>query len=89
MLLPLNLLLPAPSALRSLHGLQSPCPSLCDAPPHEPSRATASLWGDQGLDGTKEAQLIDSHVFFTMLFGSDRFEPFLGQLALSTMAEVR
>lgn len=41
-----------------------------------------------GLDAAKEANLIDSHIFFTMLFGSDRFEPFLGQLALSTMAEV-
>lgn len=41
-----------------------------------------------GLEATKDAQLIDSHVFFTMLFGSDRFEPFVGQLALSTMAEV-
>ena len=41
-----------------------------------------------GLDAAKEANLIDSHIFFTMLFGSDRFEPFVGQLALSTMAEV-
>jgi hypothetical protein len=35
-----------------------------------------------GLEATKEAQLIDSHIFFTMLFGSERFEPFVGQLAL-------
>jgi len=41
-----------------------------------------------GLDSVKDAQLIDSHIFFTMLFGSERFEPLVGQLALSTMAEV-
>jgi DnaJ-class molecular chaperone len=41
-----------------------------------------------GLDSVKDAQIIDSHIFFTMLFGSERFEPLLGQLALSTMAEV-
>uniref|UniRef100_A0A7S2R5M7 J domain-containing protein n=1 Tax=Rhizochromulina marina TaxID=1034831 RepID=A0A7S2R5M7_9STRA len=32
--------------------------------------------------------VIDSHVFFTMLFGSEAFEPLVGQLSLSSMAEV-
>lgn len=41
-----------------------------------------------GLESVKDVNLIDSHIFFTMLFGSDRFEPLIGQLALSTMAEI-
>ena len=41
-----------------------------------------------GLDSTNNMEFMDSSVFFTMLFGSERFEPYIGQLSLSSMADV-
>ena len=38
--------------------------------------------GKKGLD----VDFMDTGAFFNMLFGSDRFEPFVGELFISSMA---
>jgi len=46
-------------------------------------RAAYDKGGKKVLDQT---EMIDPGVFFTMLFGSEKFEPFIGVLSLGTMA---
>ena len=49
-----------------------------------------AVYDKKGVTGTNPGEMgvVDSHVFFTMLFGSERFEPYIGQLSLSNMADV-
>eukprot|EP00045_Choanoeca_perplexa_P006035 m.50536 g.50536 ORF g.50536 m.50536 type:complete len:664 (+) comp13430_c0_seq1:1-1992(+) len=41
--------------------------------------------GEQGIE---QSQLIDPGLFFSMLFGSTKFEPYIGQLALATVTSL-
>ena len=47
-------------------------------------RAKYDLHGASGV----EVNFMDAGVFFTMLFGSERFEPFIGTLALASAASM-
>jgi len=40
-----------------------------------------------GHTATEKAHMMDPKIFFTMLFGSERFEPFIGKLSIGSMAE--
>jgi hypothetical protein len=41
-----------------------------------------------GKDATKDHAFVDPSAFFTVLFGSDKFQPYIGELALASMANV-
>jgi hypothetical protein len=41
-----------------------------------------------GKDATKDHNFVDPSAFFTVLFGSDKFQPYIGELALASMANV-
>jgi len=41
----------------------------------------------EGRSACDRTQMMDAKVFFTMLFGSERFEPFIGKLSLGNMAD--
>jgi hypothetical protein len=40
-----------------------------------------------GIDDTEAMEMIDPNTFFTALFGSESFEPYIGKLALGALAE--
>ena len=40
-----------------------------------------------GVDATEEMDLVDPSTFFTALFGSEAFEPYIGKLALGQFAD--
>jgi hypothetical protein len=42
-------------------------------------------YDQNGEEGLKDSKTVDSKLFFEMLFGSDKFESFVGELALSMM----
>eukprot|EP00937_MAST-01D_sp_MAST-1D-sp2_P000768 g768.t1 len=41
----------------------------------------------RGTAAAEEMEFMDAGLFFTMLFGSEQFEPFIGELALATVAK--
>lgn len=46
-------------------------------------------YDEAGEEGLKGAQTIDSKVIFEMIFGSEKFETLIGELALSSMAQMQ
>ena len=49
----------------------------------EDSRARYNAKGKAGID---EAQMVYPGLLFTLMFGGEQFEPFIGQLAVATIA---
>jgi adenylate kinase len=43
----------------------------------------------EGMSGVDDVEPMDAGAFFTMLFGSDRFEPLIGELQLATMMKLK
>jgi hypothetical protein len=41
---------------------------------------TRKKYDEQGQDGLKDVHTMDSKVIFEMIFGSEKFEPLLGEL---------
>ena len=56
----------------------------CQVLADDAMRAKYDLHGASGV----EVNFMDAGVFFTMLFGSERFEPFIGTLALASAASM-
>ena len=42
-----------------------------------------------GQEGLKDVQVMDSKAIFEMIFGSEKFEPILGELKLSQMMNMQ
>ena len=42
-----------------------------------------------GQDGLKDMPTMDSKIIFEMIFGSEKFEPLLGELQLSMMMNMQ
>jgi hypothetical protein len=40
-------------------------------------------YDSQGTEGLKDAKTMDSKAIFEMIFGSDKFEPLIGELQLA------
>jgi DnaJ-class molecular chaperone len=44
---------------------------------------TREKYDKMGQEGLKDVQVMDSKAIFEMIFGSEKFEPILGELKLS------
>lgn len=43
-------------------------------------------YDEEGEDGLKDVKTMDSKAAFEMIFGSEKFEPLVGELQLASMA---